>query len=870
MIGKQISHYEILEKLGEGGMGVVYKAHDTKLDRTVALKFLPKHVGADDTEKQRFLNEAKAASALDHTNICSIHAVEEDEDGNIFIVMAFYEGMSLKEKIEQGPLSLKDAAQYSIQIATGLQEAHEKGIVHRDLKPANIFITNKDQVKIIDFGLAKAAQRTMLTKSGTTLGTVPYMSPEQAQGSTVDHRTDIWSLGVVMYEMVTGQLPFKSEYDTALVYSIVNEDPEQVTGLRSGVPMELERIINKCLEKDAGDRYQHVDELIVDLRKVERKLSSGIRRIETIPEKRSESTKDRSLLRSPVVYIIPAVVLLLIGLYLFIADGTDVPARDSSIAVLPLEDLSPDAGDDFFADGIHEDIITNLSTVGDIRVITRGSVMRYTDTPRDYGTIADDLGVTTLLEGTVRRFEDRVRVSVNLIDAESEENLWAGTYDKDIHDLFEIQRELSREISDALHASLTPQELDRLEKLPTENTDAYNFYIQAREYFNRPGINRDNWESAIQLLERAVETDPQFAHAYAELSLINAAMYWFAFDRDRKRIEKAGDLVERALLLDPDLPEAHFAKGNYLYMGYREYERSLEHLYIALEGMPNNSFIYAGIASNKRRLGNWEAALTNYKKSVELDPRHEGIIYNLALTHHRMGNFAEAVKATDRQIELAPDAPREFYRGLIYLDWHGTLDTLRAVFKGYDDPVDRSAYQWWRLNFLDRNWDEALHGAMHISDIREGQVIVLPKEYYIGLTNAMMDETTQAREHFEVALEIMKNLRDESPGDHRIRISLCRVYAALGRPDDAIFEGEKAAELMPIEKDALIGAAIKRHLAVVYARVGETDKAFDTIETLLSIPSLLTINRLKIDPLWDPIRDQQRFQQIIDQGNGIT
>jgi eukaryotic-like serine/threonine-protein kinase len=275
MTGRTISHYKIIDKLGEGGMGIVYKAHDTKLDRIVALKFLPAHLGVDETEKQRFLREARAASSLDHSNICSIYSIEETEDGGLFITMAFYEGMSLTQRIGNGPLPIKDVLNFSVQIASGLQKAHEKGIVHRDLKPSNILITNDNQVKIIDFGLAKAIEHTALTKAGSTLGTVPYMSPEQAQGHTVDHRTDIWSLGIIMYEMITGQHPFRSEYETALIYSIINQEPDPVTGLRSGIPMDLERIIQKCLEKEAGNRYQSTSEIIVDLQRVERDLTSS-------------------------------------------------------------------------------------------------------------------------------------------------------------------------------------------------------------------------------------------------------------------------------------------------------------------------------------------------------------------------------------------------------------------------------------------------------------------------------------------------------------------------------------------------------------------------------------------------------------------
>ena len=274
MIGKTISHYKILEKIGSGGMGIVYKAQDLKLDRFVALKFLPPHLTSSEDEKQRFIHEAKAASALQHNNICNIHEIDETEDGQLFICMDYYEGDTLDKKIKEKPLPIEEAIDISIQIAQGLAKAHEKDIVHRDIKPANIMLTSDGVVKILDFGLAKLSTQTKLTKESTTLGTVSYMSPEQAKGEEVDYRTDIWSLGVILYEMLTGQLPFKGEYESAVIYSILNDTQEPVTGLRSGVPMELERIINKCLQKNPEDRYQHVDELIVDLRSIKRESTS--------------------------------------------------------------------------------------------------------------------------------------------------------------------------------------------------------------------------------------------------------------------------------------------------------------------------------------------------------------------------------------------------------------------------------------------------------------------------------------------------------------------------------------------------------------------------------------------------------------------
>ncbi len=380
MIGQTISHYKILGKLGAGGMGVVYKAQDTKLKRTVALKFLPPELTRDPEAKERFIHEAQAASALDHNNICTIYEVAETDEGQLFIAMACYEGETLKKRIDRGPLTIQDALDIGLQVAQGLQKAHEKGIVHRDIKPANILITTDGVAKIVDFGLAKLAGQTKLTKAGSTLGTEAYMSPEQARGETVDHRTDIWSLGVMMYEMVTGQLPFKSEYHEALAYSILNEQPSPVTGLRTGVPMELERIISKCIEKKAVDRYQHADELLVDLKSLKR-------RVETGEVERGTVVAKPLVRRRLAVYggIAIIVVAAIIGIVYFL-----LPTRGvlDSIAVLPLDNLSGDPTQEYFSDGMTDELITELQKIKSLRIISRTSVKQYKGTKKTLPEIA--------------------------------------------------------------------------------------------------------------------------------------------------------------------------------------------------------------------------------------------------------------------------------------------------------------------------------------------------------------------------------------------------------------------------------------------------------------------------------------------------
>jgi non-specific serine/threonine protein kinase len=489
VIGKTISHYKIIEKLGAGGMGIVYKAQDLKLDRFVALKFLPPHLSADETEKQRFIQEAKAASALDHPNICTIYEIGESEENQLFIAMACYEGESLNTKINRGPLKLEEAIDIAGQIASGLERAHESDIVHRDIKPANIIITSRGEVKILDFGLAKLANQIRLTKTGTTLGTVAYMSPEQARGEDIDVRADIWSLGVILYEMVSGQLPFSGEYEQSVMYSIINEEPQPLTGLRTDVPPALERIVTKMLAKEPANRYQHADEILVDLKSLGRKTESRMSQ-QSLARSKLPGGK-RKFLYGAMIFL----VLLIIGGGIYFqwwrekesdegipavesAETTSTSEWQNSIAVLPFDNISPDPEQEYFCDGMTEQIITNLSHLQGLKVIARTSVMRFKNTEKTIPEIAKEFDVAHILEGSVRKSGNHIRVTAQLIKAEDRSHLWAKDYDRKLKNVFAVQDDISEAIARALLQKLTIKEVEEIKTRPTENIAAYEFYLK--------------------------------------------------------------------------------------------------------------------------------------------------------------------------------------------------------------------------------------------------------------------------------------------------------------------------------------------------------------------------------------------------------
>jgi TolB-like protein/tetratricopeptide (TPR) repeat protein len=941
VVGQTFGHYKISERIGSGGMGEVYLATDIIAGRKAALKLLPTQFTGDPERLKRFQQEAHAVVGLNHPNIVTVYEIGEDHSIH-YIVSELIEGETLRERLTRGRMELSEAVDVAIQVTSALVAAHEAGVVHRDIKPENIMLRPDGYVKVLDFGIAKLAEQELPvttpkdealllveTNLGSILGTARYMSPEQACGAQVDKRSDIWSLGVVLYEMVTGHVPFTGDTPREVMSAIVEKEPPPLTSYIKQTPVELQQIVSKTLRKDRAQRYRSAHELLEALKDFRRKLEfqsffmSGF----------FDEVKRRKVYRVAAAYIIIAagiiqlasaafpawdlpgwalrlvIVSLLIGfpLALILGWAFDITSRgirvtatatlgthrrrnmimlvaagvitsaaagflllprvspnkiDKSIAVLPFENLNKNEENASFAGGVQDEILTNLAKVADLKVISRTSVMQYkSGLERNLSEIAKTLSVSHVVEGSVQRAGDRVRVSAQLIDARNDTHLWAEHYDRDVADIFAIQSEIAERIADQLQAKLSPAEKATIAERPTADLAAYALYTKAKEI-----DIFENWEGAekgakqkIELLEKATQRDPNFALAYCAL----AKTHTFLSAGTDEHLELAKKATEGALRVRPDLGEAHLELARYYFYaaGYADtadFDRARDELAIVRRKLPNNAEALLIAAKIDRQQNRWDSAVANLRKAVELDPR------NVEAGHWLRATYSEMRRLSDLEQLVTKDAAG----GDPWSQWW-----LATIKLGRGDPVAaQSLLDQVPLDFSPKDviWLTRFLAALYLRDYDAASRVIASGKWAADNRAVAEGELARARGDKQKALAAFAAARekldamwgDKPKSDNYDYLKeVSEIDAGLSRKDQAIREARRAVDLnanRPIERTYSVV-----NLALVYAWTGERERALEQLEIVATIPGGPDYGDLLLNPRWDSLRGEKRFDKIV-------
>ena len=874
MLGN-FSDYELLEEIGRGGQGVVYRAHQKTLNRTVALKVIGLGPWTTEAHLKRFRREAEAAASLDHPYIVPIYEVGE-EDGSCYFSMKFVEGGQLDEVVKHTPISIRSAVELIAKLARTVQYAHERGILHRDIKPGNILLDQEGEPHLADFGLARLVEtESTITRTLEVIGTPSYMAPEQAAGemTRVNQSTDIYGLGAVLYQLLAGHPPFAGGTSFGTIQLLLETEPRPPRLWNPKIDRDLSTICLKCLEKDQKRRYPSALALAEDL---EHWLKH-----EPIHAKRcGVFTHGRKWVRrNPAIAALIASLVAMAAVIGWNVWKSELISRlaPKGIAVLPFQNLSPDPDNAYFANGVQEEILTRLASIADLKVISRTSTQQYQSNPRNLTEIAKELGVANILEGSVQKVADQVRVTVQLVNAQTDSHLWAETYDRKLTDIFAIESEIAKGIVESLQAKLTGREAQVLAVRPTDNSEAYDTYLRGLASEARSGYSNDPLRIAIGFYERAVQLDPKFALGWARLSRAEARSYFHAGDTTSGSPEAAKRALDTAQKLQPNSPDTQLALGWYQCYVLRDYGLAKTTFKEASKLLPSSSEVPDALAAVARRLGNWNESIAYLKQALALDPRNSDLLSGLGFTYAVLRQFPKARKFYDRSLDILPNDPDLMTAKATIYQAEGNLEKAAEILSKIDvqSPSYPFAARILQLT-LERNPSEAIKllqarkTQFHFgSDLENAD-----NQTLLALAQRLAGDTNGAKASAEQARNLLKPLCKSQPDNLAFAQMLSLANALVGDKDAALREAERATMLVPTNKDRTYGPSNEELLAIIQTIFGDKSRAISTLErllqtpyssTILYAPAPVTSRLLKLDPMWDPLRTDPAFKKLCEE-----
>src|SRR5438874_1168505 len=871
----EFGDYELLEEIGRGGQGVVYRARQKSLNRTVALKVIGLGQWAATPHLKRFRQEAEAAASLEHPQIVPIYEIGE-RDGSCYFSMKFVEGGQLDALLGGKPMPARQAAELLVKIARTVQFAHEHGILHRDIKPGNILLDKKNEPQLTDFGLARLIEeQSTVTNSFDVLGTPSYMAPEQAAGRVKEltAATDVYALGAVFYQMLAGQPPFAGGTTYETIRMVLETEPRNPRLWNPKVDVDLATICLKCLEKNPQRRYSSALALAEDLERWLRHEPIRARRTGLFVRGK------KWLQRNPATaFATVSLAGLVVAVAVIISKSDWLRSPPTTgIAVLPFENLSEDKGNAYFVEGIQDEILTRLSKIANLKVTSRTSTQQYKSAPENLPEIARQLGVANILEGSVQKSGDAVRVNVQLIKAANESHLWADTFDRKLTDIFGVESEIAKAIADQLRVHLSGQEEQVIAAKPTDNVEAYDAYLRGLAYTLKTGTNTPAYYLAAQkYLREAVRLDPKFALAWALLSLVDARGYISVNLQPTVALcEETRQAAETALTLQPNLGEALHAKAFYHYACLKDYDTAVRYFEQARQFLPNNSRIPQSLAYVARRRGQWDRSEAYFNEAERLDPRNVSLLAQHALSYPMLRRFPGALRKLDQVLDIIPDDLDTLVQKAAIAQAEGDLPRASALLAplrpaaGLAQALETQVYQ----AILERRPAEIV--------LRLKEILAKPDpalgyfngelRFYLGWAQEVAGDHAGAQESWRQTRSELESFLKEQTENRRLVEHLALTNMGLGDKVATLTLAERAMAANPIERDAVSGAAPIEVLARVAARMGEPDRAIASLQKLLSVPGEgalaenmpLTPALLRLDPMFDPLRNDPRFEKIV-------